>query len=81
MSPLPDAELYHLPGESHLGGLGRAEHILETMLTFWDEPTSRRPTPVRASTSRTTSMLVSGCRNANRPTVSPSHFVGGMNAT
>ena len=36
---------------------------------------------VRANTSRTSSRLVSGCRNANRPTVSPSHFVGGMNAT
>ena len=36
---------------------------------------------VRASTSRTSSRLVSGCRNANRPTVSPSHLVGGMNAT
>ena len=39
VSRLPDAELYTLPGESHLGGLGSAEHILETMLTFWDEPT------------------------------------------
>ena len=36
---------------------------------------------VRARTSRTRSRLVSGCRNANRPTVSPSHLVGGMNAT
>ena len=36
---------------------------------------------VRARTSRTRSMLVPGCRNANRPTVSPSHLLGGMNAT
>ena len=36
---------------------------------------------VRARTSRTSSRWVWGCRNANRPTVSPSHFVGGMNAT
>jgi pimeloyl-ACP methyl ester carboxylesterase len=33
---LPDAELYHLPGESHLAGLGRAEEILHTMLELWD---------------------------------------------
>jgi hypothetical protein len=25
-----------LPGESHLGGLGRAEEILRTMLEIWD---------------------------------------------
>jgi pimeloyl-ACP methyl ester carboxylesterase len=29
---LPDAHLYHLPGESHLGGLGQAEAILESMM-------------------------------------------------
>jgi pimeloyl-ACP methyl ester carboxylesterase len=33
---LPDAELYHLPGESHLAGLGRAEEILHTMIELWD---------------------------------------------
>ena len=33
---LPDAELYHLPGESHLAGLGRAEDILNAMLDIWD---------------------------------------------
>jgi pimeloyl-ACP methyl ester carboxylesterase len=33
---LPDAELYPMPGESHLGGLGRAEEILRTMLKVWD---------------------------------------------
>jgi len=33
---LPDAELYHLPGESHLAGLGRGEEILRTMLEIWD---------------------------------------------
>jgi pimeloyl-ACP methyl ester carboxylesterase len=33
---LPDAELTHLPGESHLAGLGRAEEILDTMLGLWD---------------------------------------------
>jgi pimeloyl-ACP methyl ester carboxylesterase len=32
---LPDAELYTLPGESHLGGLGRAEDILSTMMDLW----------------------------------------------
>jgi pimeloyl-ACP methyl ester carboxylesterase len=34
---LPDAELYTLPGESHLGGLGRAEDILSTMMELWDD--------------------------------------------
>lgn len=33
---LPDAEMTVLPGESHLGGLGRAEEILRTMLEIWD---------------------------------------------
>jgi pimeloyl-ACP methyl ester carboxylesterase len=36
VSRLPDAELYHLPGESHLAGLGRAEEILGTMIGVWD---------------------------------------------
>lgn len=33
---LPDAHLYHLPGESHLGGLGQAQAILTSMLELWD---------------------------------------------
>lgn len=33
---LPDAELYPLPGESHLGGLGEAEAIMATMNDLWD---------------------------------------------
>ncbi|MBB2773933.1 UNVERIFIED_ORG: pimeloyl-ACP methyl ester carboxylesterase [Mycolicibacterium obuense] len=33
---LPDAHLYHLPGESHLGGLGQAQAILGSMLELWD---------------------------------------------
>ena len=36
VSRLPDAQLTHLPGESHLAGLGRAEEILETMVELWD---------------------------------------------
>ena len=36
VSRLPDAQLYHLPGESHLAGLGRAEEILGTMIEIWD---------------------------------------------
>ena len=35
VSKLPDAELYHLPGESHLAGLGVAEEILTTMNKVW----------------------------------------------
>ena len=38
---LPDAELFHLPGESHLGGLGRAEEILRTMMELWDRDALR----------------------------------------
>jgi pimeloyl-ACP methyl ester carboxylesterase len=34
---LPDAELIVLPGESHLGGLGRGEDVLSTLLKIWDE--------------------------------------------
>ena len=33
---LPDAELYHLPGEGHLVGLGLGEDILRTLLAIWD---------------------------------------------
>jgi pimeloyl-ACP methyl ester carboxylesterase len=36
VSRLPDAELYHLPRESHLAGLGRGEEILRTMMDIWD---------------------------------------------
>ncbi len=36
VSMLPDAELFPMPGESHLGGLGRAEEILRSMLEVWD---------------------------------------------
>ena len=37
VSLLPDAELYHLPEESHLAGLGRGEEILSTLMKIWDE--------------------------------------------
>ena len=37
VSLLPDAELIVLPGESHLGGLGRGEEILSTLIKIWDE--------------------------------------------
>ena len=36
VAKLPDVEMYHLPGESHLAGLGRAEEILSTMIGLWD---------------------------------------------
>ncbi|MGH3563553.1 MAG: alpha/beta fold hydrolase, partial [Mycobacterium sp.] len=36
VSRLPNAKLYHLPGESHLAGLGRGEEILRTMTEVWD---------------------------------------------
>ncbi|EME51473.1 alpha/beta fold hydrolase [Rhodococcus ruber] len=34
---LPDAQFHHLPGESHLGGLGVSEDILSTVLRIWDD--------------------------------------------
>lgn len=37
VSRLPNAELFHLPGESHLAGLGRGEEILATLMKIWDE--------------------------------------------
>jgi pimeloyl-ACP methyl ester carboxylesterase len=40
VSRLADAELYPMPGESHLAGLGRAEEILHTMTKVWDEYSS-----------------------------------------
>ncbi|MCG5433267.1 alpha/beta hydrolase [Mycobacterium sp. MYCO198283] len=36
-SRLPNATFYEIPGESHLAGLGRAEEILRTMMTAWDD--------------------------------------------
>jgi pimeloyl-ACP methyl ester carboxylesterase len=33
---LPDAELYRMPGDSHLAGLGRAEEILRKIVEVWD---------------------------------------------
>jgi pimeloyl-ACP methyl ester carboxylesterase len=33
---LPDAHMHVQPGESHLGGLGEAEAVLESLLTAWD---------------------------------------------
>jgi pimeloyl-ACP methyl ester carboxylesterase len=37
VSLLPDCELFVLPGESHLAGLGRGEEILCTLMKIWDE--------------------------------------------
>jgi pimeloyl-ACP methyl ester carboxylesterase len=37
VSLLPDCELFVLPGESHLAGLGRGEEILSTLIKIWDE--------------------------------------------
>jgi pimeloyl-ACP methyl ester carboxylesterase len=34
---LPDAELFVLPGESHLGGLGEAEAILTALEKLWED--------------------------------------------
>jgi pimeloyl-ACP methyl ester carboxylesterase len=36
VSRLPDAHLYPMPGESHLGGLGEAEAILRTLDKAWN---------------------------------------------
>jgi pimeloyl-ACP methyl ester carboxylesterase len=37
ISRLSDAELFHLPEESHLAGLGRGEEILSILMKTWDE--------------------------------------------
>jgi len=37
VSLLADCELFVLPGESHLAGLGRGEEILSTLMKIWDE--------------------------------------------
>ncbi len=37
ISRLSDAELFHLPQESHLAGLGRGEEILSILMKTWDE--------------------------------------------
>ncbi len=37
VSRLSDAELFHLPDESHLAGLGRGAEILSTLMKIWDE--------------------------------------------
>jgi pimeloyl-ACP methyl ester carboxylesterase len=42
VSRLPDAELIHLPGESHLSGLGRGQEILSAVMKIWDEQDLRR---------------------------------------
>lgn len=42
VSLLPEAQLYPIPGESHLAGLGRAEEILRTLVATWDA--SGKPT-------------------------------------
>ncbi|BBY47394.1 hypothetical protein MARA_08620 [Mycolicibacterium arabiense] len=39
---LPDAELFTLPGESHLGGLGVAEEILGSIIDLWDSVDAER---------------------------------------
>ncbi|MFD4366705.1 alpha/beta fold hydrolase [Rhodococcus sp. NPDC058521] len=36
VSLLPDARFYPMPGESHLGGLGKAEEILTGIQEIWD---------------------------------------------
>jgi pimeloyl-ACP methyl ester carboxylesterase len=33
---IPHAQLYLRPGESHLGGLGAAEEVLNVLLEVWD---------------------------------------------
>ena len=42
---IPDCELFIRPGESHLGGFGAAEEVLETLLAAWDRPAVRRVAP------------------------------------
>lgn len=55
---LPDAQLFTLAGESHLGGMGAANTLLDTIVAEWDNGTTgaRRPGgsyPMRRSKSIT----------------------------
>ncbi|HUY86425.1 MAG TPA: alpha/beta hydrolase, partial [Acidimicrobiales bacterium] len=38
---IPTCKLVIRPGESHLGGLGAAEEVLETVLSEWDKPATK----------------------------------------
>ena len=33
---LPDAEMHHMPGQSHISGLGHSVEMLDTLLAAWD---------------------------------------------
>lgn len=49
VSRLPEATLITLPGESHLGGLGVGELLLDTILAEWDQDhRGKRPKSPRA---------------------------------
>jgi pimeloyl-ACP methyl ester carboxylesterase len=52
VSLLPDAHLYPMPGESHLGGLGEAETILHTLIKAWDRRVRRTAAPRRRAAAR-----------------------------
>jgi pimeloyl-ACP methyl ester carboxylesterase len=41
VSLIPEAELFIRPGESHLGSLGAAEEVLNTLLAVWDRGPAR----------------------------------------
>ena len=40
---LPDARMHIQPGESHLGGLGEAEAVLDSLLAAWDIRDAKAP--------------------------------------
>jgi pimeloyl-ACP methyl ester carboxylesterase len=40
---VPDAALSVRPGESHLGGLAAAEHVMDTILSFWPDASEDAP--------------------------------------
>ncbi len=40
---LPDAQFHTCGGESHLGGLGVSEEILQSLLDIWDGTTGTPP--------------------------------------
>ena len=44
VSLLPDVEMHVQPGESHLGGLGEAEAVLDSLLSAWDRRDATTPT-------------------------------------
>jgi hypothetical protein len=65
---------------ANVTGVARAQTSANSRLPTLDGQRAGNRQAVRSRISLTSSIDVSGCRKAKRPTVSPSHLVGGTNA-